>query len=159
MSYALLNTEFSLRQTPPRDLDASTACRFNLEPEKNMYILNAKQIVIALTLPYFRSELQLYLLLGRGTVFPSTMGSRGHEIQNLTAWRNPHIVCGIARVLYRERTLMLLLLLLDTAIQDISHCLETRKPSLHPTDFAQLLFLKRPSPSSPSEVSLTPFIS
>lgn len=62
-----------------------------------------------------------------------------------------------------EKSLNLFLLLLDTAGQDNLHCLETRKQSLRPTDFAQIFlnyyFLKSPSLSSPQEVSPTPLIS
>lgn len=49
-----------------------------------------------------------------------------------------------------EMSLNLFLLLLDTAGQDNLHCLETRKQSLHPTGFAQLLFSKKPQPQQPS---------
>lgn len=82
------------------------------------------------------------------------------ELFSLKPWgeedRNPRISlpggiptahtfgCELSPLL--EKSLNLFLLLLDTAGQDNLHCLETRKQSLCPTDFAQLLFSKKPQP-------------
>lgn len=71
-------------------------CRFNLKSQKKS-ILNAKQIAITLTLPYFSNELQLCLLSGRGTVFTSATGRGGYKSQEFHCLEESprHVYLGV----------------------------------------------------------------